>query len=118
MGQTWIINGAKVCGFRRSKVYLYVGESRLLRAGSSMERSFEAAEGALYELDEDNKGYREINLEYLQKLRQARRTDRSDKALLNTTKSDPRASSARPQSHKINHALHQHRKRHLRPRQT
>ncbi|MDW8022119.1 MAG: hypothetical protein RMJ15_00010 [Nitrososphaerota archaeon] len=70
----------KACGFRRSKVYTYVGESRLIstgrtKLGSSMERTFEDAEGAFYELDANYKGYREVNLEYLQRLKQAYRTN-------------------------------------------
>lgn len=70
----------RTCGYRRKKVYTYSDEGRIIRRGitrlgTSMGRTFEDAEGAMYELDDSYRGYREIDLAYLQKLRQAYRTD-------------------------------------------
>lgn len=68
------------CGYKRPRIYTYVDESRIIRRGisklgTSMERTFEDAEGSIYELDREYKGYKELNLEYLERLKHSHRTD-------------------------------------------
>jgi hypothetical protein len=81
-----------ICDYKRKRVYTYAGESRLVasgrsKLGSSFSYSLNDAEESTYELDENHKGYRNVDLEYVQRLRQAQRTD------MRLQKSKPQQSS-------------------------
>jgi len=81
-----------ICGFRRPRVYTYAGEGRIIssgrsKLGSSLSYSLNDAEESTYELDENHKGWRDVNLEYVQRLKQAQRTD------MHRQKTNPKQSS-------------------------
>jgi transcription initiation factor TFIIIB Brf1 subunit/transcription initiation factor TFIIB len=69
-----------ICDYKRKRVFSYEGESRIITAGrsklgSSLSYSLNDAEESTYELDSNQKGYRDVNLEYVARLKQAERTD-------------------------------------------
>jgi transcription initiation factor TFIIIB Brf1 subunit/transcription initiation factor TFIIB len=66
-----------ICAYRRPRVPTYSGDGKIItsghsKLGSSLSNSLNEAEGIMQELEEDDKGWRPVNPEYVEKIRRAR----------------------------------------------